>query len=364
MENLFEHLDVKKSVFIISVVSMMALLLAPFARWLLNGWAIRKEEFENQIQDGALKLYMEKFWNSRIVRLKTEDDLKLVFNQIYDQQFGKNRYVFPLLLLALVACLELTLAIQSAIYDSSNTEALLPFSGISFPLLGISAVMGAYLFVVTDAIRKGHQNCLASTDIYWYILRLVIAIPMGYAIATIVAPQVGPFVAFALGAFPTDAINKLLRRLLNKTLSQDEAIQDCDQLIQLRGVTLPIASALGEEGIGSIQVLASKDPVLLACRTALPFDFMLELAAQAIAQAYLGANIQKLSDLGLSDAYLISKFMQKCPPKQPQDSQCVEERILTEAAQLLGPISYESAYTSFENISNDNYTKFLVSMWK
>jgi len=364
MENWFEHLDVRKSLLVISVLCMMALLLAPILRWLLNGWAIRKEEFENQIQDGSLKLYMEKFWSTRISGITGESELKSIFDKIYDQQFGKRRYIFPLLLLSIVACLELTLAIQSALYDAGSTESLLPFSGVHFPLLGISAVMGAYLFVVTDAVRKGHQNCLSSTDVYWYILRLAIAIPMGYAIATIVTPQVGPFIAFALGAFPTDAINKLLRRLLNKTLSENEAAQDCDQLIQLRGVTLSIASALAEEGIGSIQVLASKDPVLLACRTALPFDFMLELAAQAIGQTYLGANIQKLSDLGLGDAYLISKFMQKNPPRQPQNAQCPEERILTEAAQLLGPISYESAYGSFENISNDNYTKFLVSIWK
>jgi hypothetical protein len=92
---------------------------------------------------------------------------------------------------------------------------------------------------------------------------------------------------------------------------------------------------------------------------------MLELADQAIAQTYLGDKIQQLSTLGLGDACLISKFMQKAPPpKEPQQGQSAEEKILTETAHLLGPISYESAYLAFENISNDNYAKFLVSIWK
>jgi len=282
------------------------------------------------------------------------------FDEIYNQQFGKKRYIFPLLLLTIVSGIALTMAVQSALYYP-DTEVL---SEIHLPILGVSAIMGAYLFVVTDAIRKGHQRCLSSTDVYWHILRLIIAIPMGYAIASIANPSVGPFIAFSLGALPLDGITKLLRRLLNKNLNQEDTAQDCDQLIKLSGVTVQVAAVLSEEGIGSIQILASKDPVLLACRTALPFDFTLELAAQAIAQTYLGDKIQRLSTLGLGDAYLISKFMLKNPPKQPQQGQSAEEKILTEAAQLLGPISYESTYLAFENISNDNYTKFLVSIWK
>jgi len=81
MHHLLEYWDIQQTILFVSVQCMMLLLLAPFFRWLQNGWNIRKEEFENQIQDGALKLYMETFWNSRISGLGENDNLKQIFDE-------------------------------------------------------------------------------------------------------------------------------------------------------------------------------------------------------------------------------------------------------------------------------------------
>lgn len=162
MRHLLEYWDIQQTILFVSVQCMMLLLLAPFFRWLQNGWNIRKEEFENQIQDGALKLYIKTFWNSRISGLGENDTLKQIFDEIYNQQFGKKRYLFPLLLLTIVGSIALTLAVQSALYYPDT--AVQP--EIHLPILGVSAVMGAYLFVVTDAIQKGHQRCFYPVRIY------------------------------------------------------------------------------------------------------------------------------------------------------------------------------------------------------
>ena len=86
----------------------------------------------------------------------------------------------------------------------------------------------------------------------------------------------GGFIAFALGAFPTEEMLRILRRLLSKYLNITEN-ETSDQLVQLSGVTPEVAAVLAGEGIHAIQQLACMDPVALAVRSGLSFDYLLNL---------------------------------------------------------------------------------------
>ena len=49
-------------------------------------------------------------------------------------------------------------------------------------------------------------------------IRMLIAIPLGYSFAALLKDDLGPFIAFAAGAFPLQNVETLLQRLANKQL--------------------------------------------------------------------------------------------------------------------------------------------------
>ena len=69
------------------------------------------------------------------------------------------------------------------------------------------------------------RNCrtLLNSDLLWCSFRMVISIPLGLSLSALANPALGAFVAFGLGAFPIEAINRIIRRLVDKTLNQSEA---------------------------------------------------------------------------------------------------------------------------------------------
>jgi len=190
---------------------------------------------------------------------------------------------------------------------------------------------------------------------------MVIAIPMGLSIAQLANSAVGAFVAFGLGAFPIDAITRLIRRSTNRALNQAEEKAEeegSDQLVQLVGVTPQIAGSLSSEGVESIQQLADIDPVSLALRMGMPFDYVLSLVSQAQAWCYLGPTAKKLQGLGLGDARPIAMLVEKFE-KTPTDEDT--QQVFDSAVETTG-LGEAVLRFMFYNIYKDEYTGFLLNM--
>jgi hypothetical protein len=243
------------------------------------------------------------------------------------------------------------------------------------PTLAVAAIAGAYMFAVGDAVNSVRQNTLNVADVYWYALRLVIAIPLGVAaggVAQTNTAEAHTLVAFGLGALPIDEIQKLLRRLTSGQFVTGDARQETDQLLSLEGVTTRTSSLLVAEGINSVSQLESKDPVLLAVRTGLEFDFVLYLSSQSIVRRHLGGGAAAaLVPLGLIEAQSIYNLMHRL--NQSKDDSCAEaHQMLSDAASVVSaliPLDHSASQSelreasiqlTFERIAHEPTTRFLV----
>jgi len=305
------------------VLIILAIPLAPLLWFLTVGREARREEILGAFSSRSIAVYFERFWTSRkeLADLaavaattflsgteqriaETEEKLRSAFKNLYDRQFPHLPYILSTILLSLIVAVSASLSLQSSLaMIRGGGSAYLPFVGMTLGATGIAALAGAYMWVSSDLIlRSRRRDCLPS-DIYWSCLRMAIALPLGYAIASIAKEDIGPFIAFAMGAFPIEAIGRMLRRLSNKTLGLDDSGEEVSELVKLTPVDNAIASRFQSEGITTIQLLTSFDPVLLAIRCNLPFDFVMECINEALAWRYLKDALGTLRPAGLRGAY-------------------------------------------------------------
>jgi hypothetical protein len=291
--------------------------------FLIRGRNARREEILGAFSARSISIYFERFWTSRqdLAELAatatttfasgSEDQireikrrLKIEFARLYDGQFGHLPYTLAAVLFSVIMAISISISLQSALATiQGGAAAYLPFVGVKLGPTAIAALAGAYMWVVSDLIlRSRRRDCLPS-DIYWSSLRMAISVPLGYAIASVAKEEVGPFVAFAMGAFPIEAIGKMLRRLSNRTLGLEDSADQVSELVKLTPVDNTVASRFESEGITTIQLLTSFDPVLLAIRCNLPFDFVMECVNEALAWRYFKEALQTMRPAGLRGAY-------------------------------------------------------------
>jgi hypothetical protein len=224
--------------------------------------------------------------------------------------------------------------------------------------------------------------------VYWYALRLVLAVPLGLAIYKVGGDMMG---AFVLGTLPIDQFRKMLARYggANFTLLEQQT-QETDQLVRLEGVTGDISAQLALEGITSIEQIVGSDPVSLAIRTGLPFKLLLRLGSQAVVRRHLQMNAGPLAGIGLADAEPVTRLLRdlqaryKMPPAAPSDPAASAALWLTNpdllrdpvilgalatindaaAAQVnppRTPMMAATLLTAFLRIADESYTKFLMA---
>ena len=103
--------------------------------------------------------------------------------------------------------------------------------------------------------------------------------------------------------------------------------------------------------------LAAVDPVALSVRTGLPFDFILDLVAQAQAWRYLGTRAEALGKLGLGMALSICRLVDRLAQKPPDEE---AKAVLTASANLL-QLDETVVKSVFKELAADPYTGFLLS---
>ena len=374
------------------VLLTTSLAAAPLIRFVILGWDARYHEFVNRLNNEALIAYLQQFWEKRTTQddsvfvgwdktgkkvngilVETTEDkvnnsMEKIFKDIYTEQYGRHAFYVPIVLLitiifiltvlSILLYLDVKLNLHIAVLDTNARVA-------------IASIAGAYMYVVSDTVQSVRQRSLNASTIYWYVLRMLLAIPIGFALTYFsLIPLDRAFLAFALGALPLDEIIKLLRHFSREKLNpskEDKEEEKTDQLIKLEGVTTRISSLLIAEGVDSIEQIITVDPVLLSIRTGLPFKFILHLGSQAIVRRHLGETAEKLMPLGLADARSIAALIDDLDNKknEPEEQAKISraKAVLNAATSLVKPEN--SSYTSeclefnFRQIANGNYTKFI-----
>ncbi|MBX9296993.1 hypothetical protein K5M33_01875 [Chromobacterium vaccinii] len=356
------------------------LAAAPLIRFLVVGWGARYEEFRNRLNNGALVFYLRQFWQPRTDRIpalkewplpperKGEADAaaESLFELIYREHYGRSAFIMPLALLQVAILLMVTL------YALAEMEKL---KLLVNNLVIVASIAGAYLFVVSDMVTAVRRRSLNVADVYWYALRMTLAIPIGAAVSAATSADahavsaLQTVVAFAIGAFPMDVLMKLLRRLASRSFGASEQDQNSDQLIKLEGVTADIAAGMAAEGVNSIEQLIGTDPVLLSIRTGFPFKFILRLSSQAIVWRYFSDHGASLARLGLADVEAIFNLNEKLELKEDDPHRQQADKVVANAAACLqagGGVTPDEATLRFlfGEICNQPYTRFLLSTLK
>lgn len=338
----------------IAVVLCVALPLVPITAFLLTGWEAKRNDITDGVSFKAKQCYLMMFalsnYTSRPASALPGDAAseaircEKVFADFYTRWYGRRHYILPVAMFVAVLA---GLAVYLAGSPTLNTPTA-------------SALAGAYLWVTSDFIARARRLDFAPSDVNWGTLRLVVAVPMGYAFADI-APAL---FAFALGAFPLSAIQDMLRQSVYKWFTKTvPANERNDALTKLQGVDDDIAMRLANEGITTIPEIAYCDPIRLVMRSNLTFNFVIDCMSQSLCWVYFEDQLKHLRPLGLRGAVEIAFLMRALESPDPETRQKAESTLRDVTDAIKPPHTMDTLRYTFMQIADDPYTHFLNAVW-
>ncbi len=345
--------------FILSVI-LVALMAYPLIIHFFLGWKRKADDVLLSMSASCARIYLSTFQD-----LSVEENIaRAEFKRFYLSWYGRKYLVAPIVIIMFAAIILSYSLADTGIFDLNEFNKISVVAGeyIHLPPVAVAAVTGAYGFVAWDLISRTARRDLSPSDILGAAVRMLIAIPLGYSFAALLKDDLGPFIAFAAGAFPLQTVVTILQRLTNKQLGVEMgASASKDQVIELSCVDRVIADRLQDADITTVGQLAYCDPVQICMRTNLSFAFVSDITAQALAWIYLGNKLADLRLLGLRGAVEIGYLNEDIKSSDPAESQCAEA-ILKKAASILA-LSPEEFQNVAEQIGEDPYTVFLTETW-
>jgi hypothetical protein len=336
-----------------AMILLFLLLLAPVTAFLCSGWSVRRRNVVDGFSEDAIRFYFRAF---HAHSKDPQDDIHERFNLYYNSQFGRQRFVLPLILFAAICGLLLCWSTFS-IADLLQTGTV---STGKLPLVAVVAVMGAYMWALYDEIAKWYSSDLSPNDIYWWCFRFSIAAPMGYAAQSAFTDKLSLPIVFLLGAFPTIQLMTIARRIATRKLGfADSKDREVSELQSLQCVDVPKAEQFAAEGITTILQFAYSDPIKLTIRTGLSYSYIVDCTCQALLWIYVEHDITKLRKCGLRSAFEVLDLWLDL---QTSDAKARAEQVLREAAAVIG-CPETSLRNIFEQVALDPYTQFLFLSW-
>jgi hypothetical protein len=354
-------LNVAIATTVLLIAMEVAVILCPLIHYVAVGWLAKRNDIMDGLNAEARLAYFQMF--SRGNTPANAAIASKEFEALYKRWYGRRFFVLPTLLLFIMvltaaSCVTFTVLVK---------QNYLADPVIAVPDAGIAALAGAYLWVANDIISRVRRLDISPSDVMWMTLRLAIAIPMGYAFASIASDSAGPFVAFALGAFPLSAISSMLRRSANKYLGLQATPEEAsDDIIELQGVNRTIVERLYNEDITTVTQIAYCDPVQLTMRSNLTFNFITDCMNQALAWMYFEDLMDKLRPLGMRGAVeirqLLAAFDSLGTTADEQHEHAVAVASLPKIATAVG-IDADVLRGTFRQIAEDPYAIFLEQVW-
>jgi len=335
-----------------AMVLLFVLIMTPAISFLWSGWHVRRRDITDGFSDAAIQSYFQTFHP----KVPLEQDLQKQFNAYYNDQFGRSRFVLPLLLLAGLVGLLLCWSAMS-IPDLLQSQKV---SDGEFPALAMVAVMGAYMWVLFDEITKWYSSDLSPGDIYWWCFRFTIAVPMGYAMKDVFTEGLAMPIAFFLGAFPTSQLMSIARRIATKKLGYaDSENREISELQSMQGIDIQKAEQFSAEGITTILQLAYFDPIRLTIRTGFSYSYVVDCTCQALLWIYTEKDTVTMRKSGLRSSYEVLFLWLNL---EDSANKAQSEQVILETAQALH-FPEASLKNILEEVALDPYTIFLFLSW-
>lgn len=332
---------------------LFILLLTPAIMFLCIGWERRRKHILDGFSDEAITSYFQAFHPQA---KDQSTDVHERINAYYNREIGRQRYIWPLLLLVCLAGL--------VFYWSGPTLSdLLQYESVDsgkLPGLALAAFLGAYMWVLFDAIARWYASNLTPVDIYWWCFRLTISIPMGYAVKDVFAESFAPLIVFLLGAFPTTQLMAMARRIASQKLNiKEDDEKEVSELQELQGVDMRKAERFVAEDVTTILQLAYADPIRTTIRTGFSYSYVVDCTCQALLWIYVQKEIAALRKSGLRSAYeVLDLWLDLHHPDEQADAKL----LITQIAQDLGRPEC-CVCNILEQVACDPYTQFLFLSW-
>ena len=337
-------------------------MTVPVLIHLWRGWQIRRDKLLSYLSADALAVYYGQFpW-----RVSQEADLAKAFREQFHYLYGRSHFVVPLVLfvsVAIVSAFGVAMSVKSWFKVAASSYAL--------PGIAVSALLGAFAWVITDEFGRIRRRDLAPVDVYSWVFRFLVAVPFGFAFAAVLKEQVGIPIAFFLGAFPTQTLFTFARRIAAQRLSMTDGPTDAVfELTKLQSIDRTNAERFEDEGINTISTLAWADPIDLTIRTNFDFNYVLDCMSQALLWVYVEDKNKLLYPLSLRGAQEVNILWEKLQgvtlPVQATETLTAEQQsaiaTLQSAASVLN-VNEQTLRRTMEQVALDPYTQFIVKVW-
>lgn len=356
-----DHITLRWFIFL-SCLGAEILTLMPVVFYLYTGWVVRRDKMLCYMNAAALATYYEQFpWTNT-----TEPDLAKRFRMQFNYLYGRRHFLSPLGLFAVVSTGALF-----GIDRSTETSLHVAGSQWTLPAVAVSALLGAFMWSIGDELGRVVKRDLSPKDVYGWVFRLFLSVPFGLALAAVLKNEVGVPVAFFVGAFPTQTLFRIARRIAVQKLGLgDQQGSTGLELQQLQSVSRAVAEAFQDEGVDTVSSLAWADPVDLTIRTNLDFNYVLDCMSQALLWVYFEEKTKLLFPYSLRGAQevqaLVTALKDVTIPYNSTESlnpeQARAKGTLTAIATLFN-IPEPALMTTLRQVADDPYTVFIANVW-
>ncbi len=254
---------------------------------------------------------------------KAAAELVVEFDAILEENFGLSVYIVPSVLFAIVAFMVMFigysggLGYAESLFATPKISSVRPL-GLTLDLVSIAAIFGAFTWIASDAITRNHQWTFHPSDLSWYTVRLIFAVPLGQAVATAwggtgSGASSGAFLAFVISMFSLERITALVSDAAAKVsgVPTTSPAERDDAILTLPGVDEEKARSLALEGISTILQLKAVDPIRTSIRTGLPFEYVVSLVDASILWYFVGNDFAYLRAFGFPGASYVLNFLER-----------------------------------------------------
>jgi hypothetical protein len=369
----------------IEILCVMGVLLVlyPIARFLAKQWRFRADRLFGELAGDPIVYYYQQFrpgggpqgappvkmsaptpdgnWFAAVDWKPYMDSFCTDFYRWY----GRRYYIAPGLMLVVLTAGAACWAQRMLREWAMNAGG----PGTSMRALTASALAGAFVWVISDELDRLRRRDFTTNDLYYYIFRILLAVPFAWALSAVQdnnnkifgVPAAIP-IAFFLGSFPTTTLFTIGRRFVTQQLKLGDDQQVANELEKLNAVTKTNAERFRDEGVTTITQLAYSDPIDLTIRTNFDFNYVIDCVSQALAWIYLGDGLSTLTPLSLRGAQEIASLMTDSGNTKDATIQQRADNTITAAAALL-KIDKDAFRSTLVQVAEDPYTIFLVNVW-
>jgi len=341
------------------------LLIVPPIVYLWTGWQTRKEDLINSFSDKGFSDYFKMFDKGQTIS-GSNIDYKRLFRKRFAKRFGLRHYILPIMVVSITAGLASWIVVVSVLswFDPSFSSTVVSGGGVG-------ALLGAYLWTASDCLERLRRRNLAPIDVYNWTFRFLIAVPFGYALSAWAKDDFAVPLSFLLGAFPTQTLFTIARRIANQKLSLGESgAQAKLEIESLQCVGRSDAERFQDQDIDTIASLAWSDPVELTIRTNFQLTYVMDCASQALLWVYFGSSTCKLYPYSLRGSQEVKGLYEQIKGVTfPVASKiglsadlCSSIATVEEIAKVLG-LSECALCTTLYQVAEDPYAIFLSELW-